>query len=591
MTCVKHSDEVNAQIIVGLLKAHGINQVIASPGNTNMAVLASMQFDPFFTVYSCVDERSAAYMACGLAATSKQPVALTCTGATASRNYLPGLTEAYYRKLPVVAITSFNGAQNIGQLLAQNLDRTQIQRDVALTSVDIPEVKDMKDAHYVNRLVNTALLELTHHGGGPVHINVSTSYVTTFSRGAVPPQRVIKRVSREADFPELNSHKKIAIFIGAHVAFSDEEVRAIESFAESHNVAILVDHTSNYSGKFSLLSTLVTNNISKWQSDYAQLSPELIIHLGEVSGDYPTTSFLEAAAVPVWRVSEDGEVRDRFDTLELVFECGPRTFFENYSSGPLEKHPYYDSLKSKDTFIRTHVPDLPFSNRFIAQSTAPLLPQDSIVHFAILNSLRSWNYFDYDSSIRSYSNTGGFGIDGAISTLIGSSLAKPDVLHFGMIGDLAFFYDMNSIGNRNLGKNIRLLLVNNGTGVEFHMGYSPASVLKRDVDKFVAAAGHFVSHICDSSAAQSWATAMGFTYLSAHDKKEFEDNVKKFVDPAAFDAPVLFECFTNPDAEAKAAEKLTMLDPQTARRERLKNTVKKIVPKTMLQKVKQILKR
>ena len=42
-----------------------------------------------FELYSAVDERSTAYIACGLAAETSEPVALSCTGATASRNYVP----------------------------------------------------------------------------------------------------------------------------------------------------------------------------------------------------------------------------------------------------------------------------------------------------------------------------------------------------------------------------------------------------------------------------------------------------------------------------------------------------------------------
>ena len=96
----------NTQIVLYLLKAHGIRKVVASPGTQNMSLVLSMQQDAFFEMYSAADERSAAYIACGLAAESGEPVVLSCTGATASRNYVPGLTEAYYRHLPVVAITS-----------------------------------------------------------------------------------------------------------------------------------------------------------------------------------------------------------------------------------------------------------------------------------------------------------------------------------------------------------------------------------------------------------------------------------------------------------------------------------------------------
>ena len=87
-----YTDEKNTQIVLGLLKAHGIKRVIASPGTTNIRLVASMQQDPFFKMYSAADERSAAYIACGMAAESGEPVVLSCTGATASRNYIPGLT-------------------------------------------------------------------------------------------------------------------------------------------------------------------------------------------------------------------------------------------------------------------------------------------------------------------------------------------------------------------------------------------------------------------------------------------------------------------------------------------------------------------
>ena len=100
------TNERNVQIMIVLLKEHGIHRVIASPGTTNMTFVGSIQNDPFFHIWSCVDERSAAYMACGMAAESGEPVVLSCTGSTASRDYYPGLTEAYYRKIPILAVTS-----------------------------------------------------------------------------------------------------------------------------------------------------------------------------------------------------------------------------------------------------------------------------------------------------------------------------------------------------------------------------------------------------------------------------------------------------------------------------------------------------
>lgn len=120
----KYTEEKNVQMLMSLMKQHGVRKVVASPGTTNISFVVSLQRDPFFQVYSSVDERSAAYIACGLAEETGEPVALSCTQATASRNYLPGLTEAYYRKLPVLAVTSTQHAVRIGQNIQQAIDRT-----------------------------------------------------------------------------------------------------------------------------------------------------------------------------------------------------------------------------------------------------------------------------------------------------------------------------------------------------------------------------------------------------------------------------------------------------------------------------------
>lgn len=98
--------------------------MIASPGTTNACLVSSMQSDPFFEIYSAPEERSGAYMACGMAAESGEPVVLSCTGATASRNYMPALTEAFYRKLPILTVTSSRRNAYIGHNCDQVTDRT-----------------------------------------------------------------------------------------------------------------------------------------------------------------------------------------------------------------------------------------------------------------------------------------------------------------------------------------------------------------------------------------------------------------------------------------------------------------------------------
>ena len=161
-----YTDERNAQILLALLKAHGIHRIIANPGTTNIAIVGSVQNDPYFQVWSAVDERHAAYMACGMAAESGEPVVLSCTGATASRNYLPAMTEAYYRKLPLLVVTSSQPDSHRGHLWTQMIDRRSPPNDTIRYSTQINIVNSEDDAKICELEINTAISELWRGGGG-----------------------------------------------------------------------------------------------------------------------------------------------------------------------------------------------------------------------------------------------------------------------------------------------------------------------------------------------------------------------------------------------------------------------------------------
>jgi 2-succinyl-5-enolpyruvyl-6-hydroxy-3-cyclohexene-1-carboxylate synthase len=552
-----YTDEQNAQIVLALLKAYGIRKVVASPGTTNIPITGSIQNDSFFQVWSAADERSAAYIACGLAAESGEAVALSCTGATASRNYLPGLTEAYYRKLPVIAITSTAAFSEVGNLLPQSIDRSSISKDVARISVFLSTVKDADDFATCEHLAGKAILEALRHGCGPVHINLETCYKGTFNTRELPKVRVVRRITQDsAEFPVISPSAKVAVFIGSHKAFSKGAAKALEDFAKTRNVAVFCDHTSSYKGFGRVLSALPCSQSSK--AEITTKKPDLIIHIGEVSGDYPTLGFLRNIA-PVWRVNEDGEIRDKFKRLEYVFEMSEEFFFRRYSGDSKGcSCEYPQSWNEYDVRIRASIPELPFSNPWIASVLSSTLPHGCVLHFGILNSLRCWNFFEVDASIETASNVGGFGIDGCVSTLIGASLVDRTRLHFGVLGDLAFFYDLNSLGNRHVGSNLRILLVNNGGGGEFKLFSHIGSQFGEQTGDFIAATRHYGNKSPDL--ARHYAEDLGFKYLCANGKEEFLMAMKEFVSPCRQDKPVLFECFTDMKEEADAIEALEHLD-------------------------------
>ena len=327
--------EKNIQILIAFFKSHNIKKIVASPGATNMSLVGSLQNDPWFEMYSAVDERGAAYMACGMAAESGEPVVLSCTGATASRDYYPGLTEAYYRKLPVLAVTSHQGVDRIGQLIAQNIDRRQIPHDIAVLQVELPIVKDQRDEVYVTREVNHALLELRRNGGGPVHINIITTYSTDFSIESLPDVTTMHRYFAWDLLPELPKGK-IAVYVGSHRKFSNKQTEALDGFCASHDAVVFCDHTSGYYGKYKILPAML---LQQRGLSYPLPVFDLLIHIGEVSAaDYSVA----IRSKDVWRVSEDGELRDPYHKLTNVFQMPEDYFFGKYLKGENNHHALFD---------------------------------------------------------------------------------------------------------------------------------------------------------------------------------------------------------------------------------------------------------
>lgn len=574
-----YSDEKNAQVIVALLKEHGIRKVVASPGTTNVTIVASMQQDPYFEMYSSVDERSAAYMACGLAAESGEPVVISCTGATASRNYLSGLTEAYYRKLPVLAITSTQAISRVGHLVAQVIDRSSIQNDVVRLSVTLPIVKDDEDIWECEIKVNQAILELKRHGGGPAHINLPTTYSKSYETKELPKFRVINRVSTTSEFPELPAGK-VAIFIGAHMAMSTMQIEAIDRFCASNNAVVFCDHTSGYKGKYRVSISLAT---SQHMPHLSEIRPDLLIHIGEVTGDYYS---MAVVGKEVWRVSEDGEIRDTFRKLRYVFEMSEQSFFEHYTKKSSQNlSNYLVTCKSYMTELYKKIPELPFSNIWLASKMAHRIPVGSTIHFGILNSLRSWNFFELPESVNSSSNVGGFGIDGGLSSLVGASLNNKEKLYFGVIGDLAFFYDMNVMGNRHVGNNLRILLVNNGKGAEFRLSGHVAAQFGEDADKYIAAAGHFGKK--SNELVKNYVHDLGFEYLCASDKIEFEEIFERFLTSKITEKPILFEVFTNSEDESNVLEMMFNIEENV--KGKTKEFVKQMLGEKNIKSLRNIL--
>lgn len=557
---MEYTNNNNIEIVVRLLKENNISDIVISPGGTNIPFIKKLQDDEFFNCFSVVDERSAAYIAIGVYLQRHKPVVILCTSAQATRNYIPALTEAYYKRVPILALTMEKHSRFKYQEYMQAPDQTSLPKDSVKKSFELPFVSDINDYYHSLRIANEALIELTRNGTGPVQLCVPW---LDFPLVDIEPEfRTIKYYKTNEIVNEDLANKKILVVIGEHIPFNEVEVNAINSFCEKTNTIIYTNHLSNFSNEYTVKANhlLLCSEIEELN----EIKPEVIISIGGQTGDYPfylAFSKNVLTGIEHWRVNEDGKVIDTYDKLTRVYQGTIIEFFTSVHSS-CQDHSYYGLWKTKIGKIKNDF-KVPFSNVSIAQHMHDKLPEESIIQFSILNSLRVWNMFHLNPSIECYSNVGAFGIDGGMSTLIGQSMVT-DKLCFMVIGDLAFFYDMNVLSVRHIKSNVRILLINNNGGIEFKLHGEN----KKDQDRFIAAANYHGS-------AKGWAETCGFEYIYAHNMKEFIEKSDKFISNS--EKPILFEAFVTDEDESDAYQTLVRENKPKNAKDTLKGALKSVL--------------
>ena len=573
----------NVRIVIAMLKQYGIHHIVISPGGTNIPISQAVQDDTFFHCYSVPDERSAMYFAIGLYLQTGEVIATSCTSAQATRNYIPGLTEAFYKHVPVLAITTAKLERFQYQDYMQAPDQCSLPRDSVKRSFDLPPVTDENTRSQCYHAAREAIMEITHRRPGPVQLNIRIvdALQGKFIDEQLPNVRPLQRYMAWDDWSEIELQgKKILIVVGEHRPFDEKQRKAIEAFCENYNVVVYVNHLSNYHGKYSIQGNLLVAC-----GGMKKLHPDILITIGGQTGDYPLYGALNGLSdMEHWRVAEDGALVDTYSRLTKVFECPDYFFFNRLAGVHLCGHSYYEKWIQLEEMLNRNI-QLPFSNLYVAQQLYKEIPSCSIVNYAILNSLRCWNYFPLDPSIQGYANVAAFGIDGCNSMLIGESM-NTDELCFIITGDLAFFYDMNVLGNRHVGNNVRLLLINNGAGVEFKNYNHLGALFGDEADKYIAAAGHYGNK--SRNLVRHYAEDLGFEYLSAGNKDEFLQVYESFLTPAYTPKPILFEIFTDTKDESDALKLIRNISKDV--KSTIVNTAKQLLGPNIKKVIKGIVK-
>lgn len=582
----------NIQIILTLLKARGVQNIVISAGSRPIPLVFSAEEDDYFKCYSIVDERSAAFFALGLIERLQKPVVIVCTSGTATCNYVSAVAEAYYQHLPLIVLTSDRNRYYLNQQEDQCVPQKNLYSDIVRRSVDLPIVRDEMDFWYCSRLVNEALLELDHREKGPVHINfqIDDNYpvekaLYKFEVPALPSVKVIERVmptDPDGKWEALANGligKRVLVLWGQHLPLTEEQAQSVQSFCQQFGALTTSDvignlHTKNFvrSDWYGMVDSVRFDSIM----------PDVVITMNANRLFNIKARFKNApSTLTHWHVSPDGEVSDPIKRQTKIVECTPAYFFKRMEeTGIHNNKDYYKEWKAveESTFEdRSLMHTFEYSAVSAMQALVRNIQKGALFHISNSNNIRIANQFTMPEGVDVYCNRGTCGIDGSTSSYVAQSYIS-DVPSYMVVGDLSFFYDMNSIWNRYI-SHARIMLINNSCGALFHSVYYEPFRGVRDVDVNVAAAHH--------ATAKGWAESQGFQYMGVRTQVELEKAIKKFTDPDTR-TPMFMEVFT--DAEADVAQLKELGRCSLKGTAMVKNKIKEALPSSVVSVLKKLKK-
>lgn len=543
-----YSSKKNVLETVALLKAHGICEVVLSPGSRNAPLIQSFASDPFFNCHSVVDERSAGFFAIGIINRIQKPVAVCCTSGTALLNYGPAVAEAFYQELPLVVLSADRSEAWIGQMDGQTLPQAGVFGSLVKKSVQLPEVLVDEDLWYCNRLVNEALNAATN---GPVHLNIPISEpLFDFSVETLPEVRkttvVAPLISNDlqALAEAYEQAEKVLIVIGQLPAYPTELTRLLEKFRLQCSEVVLVEHLGQYCtedsiGNFDAL-------ISTWDAETAtEFAPDLLITFGGHVVSKRIKKWLrENPAKAHWQIGLNGEP-DTYRQATHFIQTTPETFLEAFL--PLKGKKTTDMvspwiLRWNLASMELPEPDrsLPFSDITVTGAFVKSLAKGSVLFTGNSSPVRNLLLYRLPAAIPVFCNRGTSGIEGTLSAACGYATGAEGLVYV-LIGDLSFFYDLNILTHQPFPANLRILLINNGGGGIFKQlqGLESSEIL----NTYISA-----NHTMKS---KGFIEASGIQYLSATDYEGL-DKALKILRSTEGNSAIVLEVFTEESLNLEA---------------------------------------
>jgi 2-succinyl-5-enolpyruvyl-6-hydroxy-3-cyclohexene-1-carboxylate synthase len=523
-----------------ILYKKGIADIIISPGSRNAPLINSFMRVFGERCHSIVDERSAGYVALGLAVSSKRPVTLLCTSGTAALNYAPAVAEAFHQGIPLIIITADRPPEWIDQQDNQTIRQAGIYAANVKAIFSMPvEVRLDAECWHARRMANEACNVAMSGRPGPVHINVPLRE-PLYEEIPFPEEAGCIRISASNTFNEPGDHLKKAwkearniLLIAGQQPCNKDLSHWLELLSRDQRICIIGEPVSNIRVKGMIGNP---DLLLAMDEDQHNLDPDLLIYFGGQVVSSRLKQFLRSCGTKSsWYIDAGGRHVDTFQHLTDVIQADPIHFFEWLSSAEGGQASDYrqqwqEHADQMNTVIGAMTGAIEYSDLGIIQRISAALPAEATLFTGNSTVVRMIGFFP-PSCREIYSNRGTSGIDGCISTAVGIAMANTGMV-FTLVGDQSFIYDSNALWNRSLPENLKIIVVNNQGGGIFGLLEGPSST-PAYIPYLLA---HHPASISELSA------AFGVQYHACRNYHDFDDAFENFVREKG---PSVFEIMTS----------------------------------------------
>lgn len=488
------SNKLIVQKIVSACESYGIKHIVVCPGSRNAPFSIAFDNHPKFSTYVVHDERSAAFFALGMVDQLGSPVAIVCTSGSAIQNFSPAVSEAFYRQLPLVVISADRPKNWIDQGDGQTIRQSNVLRDHTMYVAELSDDTESDEySWFANRELNQAFSHVSNPWKGPIHLNVGIHEPLydvqdvkepTFSKiEFVATENIINKEILSNLRKEISG--KVLVLCG-QMNRNNELQKLLADFAQNTNVAILVENTSNLSdARFVHCIDRTLNLIS--ENEIEKFVPDVLITLGDAVVSKKIKTFLRKNKPKQhWKIGFAFPHMDTYQSATHVFQVDAASFFKQLlqDQSEINSNNYGSLWRQKDYLAKDksveYLDKVEYSDLQVFDYVFQYIPENSILHMANSSVVRYCQLFDSIPSIDYFGNRGTSGIDGSTSTAVGASVANQEKLHVLVTGDISFFYDSNALWNNYLGKNLRIILINNSGGGIFRIIPGPSTSPQRD---------------------------------------------------------------------------------------------------------------